>query len=64
MLLEDVFSICRQFAERVFRPFSAAVVDDGVYKELQAETSNYKTDLTNKINQYVSLISDCFLKAS
>jgi len=51
MIKNYMFSICRQFTERVFRPFSAAVVEDGAYKQLQAETSNYKTDLTNKINQ-------------
>ncbi|KAL4240910.1 hypothetical protein ACF0H5_001692 [Mactra antiquata] len=51
-LIEKPVQAYRDFVSKVFRPFSATIShDDGVYKELQAETSNYRTDLTNKVNQ-------------
>ena len=41
----------------LFAPFSGTVTETGVYKQLITESSNYRTDLTNKISQYLFLIS-------
>ncbi|CAI9722776.1 Hypothetical predicted protein [Octopus vulgaris] len=39
----------RKFVKQCFKPFSADICDDGVYKKLCSETTQYKTDLTNKV---------------
>ncbi|XP_045212309.2 uncharacterized protein LOC123563530 [Mercenaria mercenaria] len=50
-LIEKPLTEYSNFVAQVFKPFSAGLEKDGVYKELLDETSNYRTDLTNKIGQ-------------
>ncbi|XP_033755704.1 uncharacterized protein LOC117338457 [Pecten maximus] len=45
-LPKEKFSL---FVEQCFKPFSADIVQEGVYKRLCAETSQYLTDLTMKV---------------
>lgn len=40
----------RKFIKQCFKPFSADVIDDGVYKKLCVETAQYKADLISKVD--------------
>ncbi|XP_052759604.1 uncharacterized protein LOC128202638 [Mya arenaria] len=50
-LIEKPVRHFRDVMSKIFGSFSGTVTEDGVYKQLISETSNYRTDLTNKINQ-------------
>jgi len=46
------FFFCRAFVDQCFRPFSAALLDDGVYKMLCKETNQY----IQAVNSVVELL--------
>jgi len=41
------------FIDQCFRPFSAALLDDGVYKTLCKETNRYIQDVNSAVDQSV-----------
>ncbi|XP_041363220.1 uncharacterized protein LOC121378908 [Gigantopelta aegis] len=41
----------RKFIEQCFKPFSADIVEDGVYRRLVIETALYRTDLVTKATE-------------
>ena len=47
------FAICiyRVFIDQCFRPFSAALLDDGVYKTLCKETNRYVQAVNSAVEQ-------------
>lgn len=50
----NAFSVCsfhRKFVEKCFRPFSAGLIEEGVYKQLSLETAQYTTDLRMKVEE-------------
>ena len=52
--------VCRVFVDQCFRPFSAALLDDGVYKTLCKETNRYVQDVNSAVEQLVFLLLLCY----
>jgi len=46
----------RMFVDQCFRPFSAALIDDGVYKALCKESGRYIQAVNNAVEQSVLLL--------
>jgi len=56
------FCVCRVFIDQCFRPFSATLLDDGVYKTLCKETNRYIQAVNSAVEQSVFVVLFCYVQ--